>query len=110
LPSLDKLLEICGGKTNFLVLQFIVEGAMTSGWSLIAYFILLDFPANTKKFTERERELAVQRIVADSLANRTDGPTLGHLAALKLALGNWKTWAFTVGYMVSTINHRSYAD
>ena len=80
---------------------FIVEGAMTAGWSLCAHFILLDFPANTKKFTERERELAVQRIIADSLATRTDGPPLGHIKALKLALSSWKTWAFTIGYMVS---------
>lgn len=80
---------------------FIVEGAMTAGWSLIGAFILLDFPANTKRFSARERELAVQRIIHDSLAVRTDGPELGHLKALALALRNWRLWAFTIGYMVS---------
>jgi len=80
---------------------FIVEGAMTAGWSTFSAFILLDFPANTKKLNERERELAIQRIEADSLAVRTDGPELGHLKALALSLSNWRTWAFTVGYMVS---------
>jgi hypothetical protein len=80
---------------------FIVEGSMTAGWSAISAFILLDFPANTKKFSARERELAIQRIEADSLVVRTDGPELGHIKALVLALSNWRTWAFTMGYMVS---------
>ena len=79
---------------------FIVEGALTSAWAICAYFILLDFPANTTKFTARERELAVARIQHDSLAVRTDGPELGHVKALVLALRNWRLWAFTVGYMV----------
>jgi MFS family permease len=38
---------------------FIVEGALTAGWSIIASFILLDFPANSKRLTPRERELAI---------------------------------------------------
>jgi MFS family permease len=81
---------------------FIIEGTMTAGWSLIASFILLDFPATTAKFSARERELAMQRIIADGLSIRSeDNPSIGHLRALKLALSDWRTWAFTVGYMVS---------
>ncbi|RDW61314.1 hypothetical protein BP5796_11206 [Coleophoma crateriformis] len=79
---------------------FIIEGAMTAGWSIIAGFILLDFPATSSKLSERERELAIQRIISDGLSVRSeDTPPLSHLQALKLALSNWKTWAFTVGYM-----------
>ena len=81
---------------------FIVEGSMTAGWSVIASFILLDFPATTAKFSERERELAMQRILAEGLSVRSeDNSGIGHLKALKLALSNWRTWVFTVGYMVS---------
>ncbi len=81
---------------------FIIEGTMTAGWSIIASFILLDFPATTAKFSERERELAMKRIIADGLSVRSEGNAdMSHLRALKLALSNWKTWVFTVGYMVS---------
>jgi MFS family permease len=80
---------------------FIVEGAMTAGWSLIASFILLDFPANSKRLTDRERELAILRIQSESMSVRTeDTPELGHLKALGLALRNWRVWVLTVGYMV----------
>jgi len=81
---------------------FIIEGTMTAGWSIIASFLLLDFPANSKRLSERERELAIQRIMSEGLSVRSeDIPELSHLQALKLSLQNWRTWAFVVGYMVS---------
>lgn len=71
--------------------------------SILAGFILLDFPANTKKFSARERELAIQRLLHDNDAQDSeDQHTPSHLEALKLALGNWRTWIFVVGYMVSS--------
>ena len=80
---------------------FIIEGTMTAGWSIIASFILLDFPANSKRLSERERELAIQRILSEGLSVRSeDIPEISHIQALKLALSNWRTWAFTIGYMV----------
>jgi MFS family permease len=81
---------------------FIIEGTMTAGWSIIASFLLLDFPANSKRLSERERELAIQRIMSEGLSVRSeDTPELSHLQALKLSLQNWRTWAFVIGYMVS---------
>lgn len=79
---------------------FIVEGAATSAWSLVATFILLDFPANTKRLTDAERHLAILRLKSEALVHTEDQPALGHLAALKVALTNWRTWLFVVGYMV----------
>jgi hypothetical protein len=68
--------------------------------SAAAGFILLDFPANTKRLTERERELAITRLIADSARNQTeDRPHLGHLGALKEAVKNWRVWVLVVGYM-----------
>ncbi|KAH7158216.1 major facilitator superfamily domain-containing protein [Dactylonectria estremocensis] len=78
---------------------FIVEGAATSAWSLVATFILLDFPANTKRLTDAERHLAILRLKSEALVHTEDQPALGHLAALKVALTNWRTWLFVVGYM-----------
>ncbi|PSR83202.1 major facilitator superfamily domain-containing protein [Coniella lustricola] len=77
---------------------FIVEGAATAGWSIIASFILLDFPNNTKRLSGRERELAIKRLQYSRPAI-TDDDKMGHLKALKLAVTNWRTWVFVVGYM-----------
>ncbi|KAH8682134.1 nicotinamide mononucleotide permease [Xylariales sp. PMI_506] len=78
---------------------FIVEGAATAGWSIIASFILLDFPANTKRFSERERELAIKRLLADRPQHNTEDTQLGHVEALKKSVANWKLWPLIVGYM-----------
>ncbi|KAI1855671.1 hypothetical protein JX265_006075 [Neoarthrinium moseri] len=79
---------------------FIVEGAATAVWSIIASFLLMDFPANTKRLTEPERELAIKRLLARSARVETeDAPRLSHLQALKQALTNWRVWLFVVGYM-----------
>lgn len=71
----------------------IIEGAATVGWSLIAAFILPDFPANTKRLTARERELAISRLEADNQHTRTeDSPPLTSLQALSQSVSNWRTW------------------
>jgi len=83
---------------------FIIEGTLTAGWSICAAFLLLDFPANSRRLTPRERELAIQRIISDSITVRSeDSPTISHFQALKLAGQNWRTWGFTTGYMVSSV-------
>lgn len=79
---------------------FIVEGAATSGWSLISFFLLLDFPANSKRLSDRERELAIKRLQWSNSAHSTEEERLGHFQALKQSLLNWRTWLFVMGYMV----------
>ncbi|KAH0378930.1 MFS general substrate transporter, partial [Aureobasidium melanogenum] len=76
---------------------FIVEGAATAGWSIIASFILLDFPANTRRLSDREREIAVKRLLYGRPVVTED--RLGHIEALKESVTNWRTWIFVVGYM-----------
>ncbi|KAL4741100.1 major facilitator superfamily domain-containing protein [Aspergillus similis] len=78
---------------------FIVEGAATAGVSIIASFLLLDFPASTKKLNERERELAMARMAAEAMMVDGDAEALGHGQALRASLSNWRTWLFVVGYM-----------
>ncbi|KAI4592637.1 hypothetical protein KJ359_010539 [Pestalotiopsis sp. 9143b] len=79
---------------------FIVEGAATAGWSLIASLFLMDFPANTKRLSERERALAIRRLqAANARVETEDTPKLSHFQALKVALTNWRVWLFVVGYM-----------
>ncbi|KAK4635568.1 MFS transporter prlL [Fulvia fulva] len=80
---------------------FIIEGAATIGWALVAGFILPDFPANTKKFDTREKELAISRLEADEHYTRSeDGPHISSLEAMKQALFSWRVWIHIGGYMV----------
>ena len=44
---------------------FSVEGSATVGVAILAFFILLDFPATSKRLTLRERQLATIRILKD---------------------------------------------
>jgi hypothetical protein len=81
----------------------IVEGVATVGWAVVAGFILPDFPANVsnRKFSEREKALAISRLQDDNVSARTeDTPRLSSRQALVSALSNWRTWLLTAGYMV----------
>ncbi|KAH8649887.1 major facilitator superfamily domain-containing protein [Xylariales sp. PMI_506] len=82
---------------------FIVEGAACAGWSLVCYFILLDFPATSKRLSERERELAVKRLqyewINTATAKTTPEERMSQVQALKRSFTNWRTWLFVVGYM-----------
>lgn len=78
---------------------FIVEGAACAGWSVVSFFLLLDFPANSMRLSERERELAVKRLQYASQTQTTEEEKLGHGEAMKKSFTNWRTWLFVVGYM-----------
>ncbi|KAL5590049.1 hypothetical protein FOVSG1_011916 [Fusarium oxysporum f. sp. vasinfectum] len=79
---------------------FIVEGVATIGWAIIAAFLLLDFPANTRHLTDRERAIAIARLQEDSVTVRGQGEKVGKMQSLILALRDWRTWGFIFGYMV----------
>ncbi|KAK9458435.1 major facilitator superfamily domain-containing protein [Dipodascopsis uninucleata] len=79
---------------------FIVEGAGTAGVAIFAAFFLLDFPANEKKFTIRERDLATLRLIHDNASSGNDDEHLGHLKALRIAISDWRVILFTMAYMV----------
>ncbi|KAF5862569.1 hypothetical protein ETB97_011566 [Aspergillus alliaceus] len=51
---------------------FIVEGATTVGFALLAVFILPDFPATTKRLSERQRYTAVVQLQSDSVTVMTE--------------------------------------
>jgi MFS family permease len=83
---------------------FIVEGAATVGFAIIAVFILLDFPANSKGLTERERAIAVARLQENGVTVRTAEEKVGVMKSLSLALKDWRTWGFVLGYMASYLS------
>ncbi|TKX18846.1 MFS transporter-like protein 169 [Elsinoe australis] len=80
---------------------FIVEGVATIGWAFIAGFILLDFPANSKRLTPREREIAIHRLTEDGVTVRSEeSAKVSKGKSFLLALSDWRTWGFILGYMV----------
>ncbi|KAM5352997.1 hypothetical protein ACJ41O_005719 [Fusarium nematophilum] len=79
---------------------FIVEGVATVGWALVSMFLLLDFPANSKMLTERERAIAIARLLEDSVRTRGETDKIGKRQSFVLALRDWRTWGFVFGYMV----------
>ncbi|KAJ5768685.1 hypothetical protein N7533_001268 [Penicillium manginii] len=80
---------------------FIVEGAATIGFAIISLFILPDFPATSRRLSEREKHIAVARLASENVtAVTTDGEKMGDWEAVKIAVKDLRTWAFVVGYMV----------
>ncbi|RAQ53615.1 vitamin H transporter [Aspergillus flavus] len=80
---------------------FIIEGAATVGFAIISLFILPDFPATSRHFSEREKQVAVARLASENVTATTeDTEHLSPLEACKVACQNWRTWAFIIGYMV----------
>lgn len=80
---------------------FIIEGVATIVWAMCAYFILLDFPANTKRLTDRERMIAIHRLREGGVRTYEEGQErMGKLQSFKLALFDWRTISFILGYMV----------
>ncbi|KAJ5111603.1 major facilitator superfamily domain-containing protein [Penicillium argentinense] len=80
---------------------FIVEGAATVGFAIISLFILPDFPATSKRLSERERRIAVARLATENVTAVTENSErMGNWQAVKVSVCDWRTWAFVVGYMV----------
>lgn len=80
---------------------FIVEGAATVGFALISYFVLPDFPATSRRFSEREKQIALARLASENVTAATeDTEHLSNLGAIKVACKDWRTLAFVIGYMV----------
>jgi MFS family permease len=81
---------------------FIIEGAATIVWAIIASFLLLDFPANTKRLTDRERAIAIARLQGGGVQTHREGEErMGKGKSFKLAICDWRTIGFILGYMVS---------
>lgn len=83
---------------------FIVEGSCTIAWAFCASFILLDFPATSKRLTEREREIALARLQKANLNIESGNKAKsGKRQSIIEAFSDWRTWGFIVGYMVASI-------
>ncbi|XP_014557938.1 hypothetical protein COCVIDRAFT_25515 [Bipolaris victoriae FI3] len=80
---------------------FIIEGAATIVWAGIASCLLLDFPANTKRLTDRERLIATARLRGSGIQTYVSGDVrIGKLKSFRLAIMDWRTIGLVLGYMV----------
>lgn len=96
------------GKKNYRGWQwlFIVEGAATILVAILSYFILPDFPSTTARFSERERQIACARLIQSGVTANAEGDDrLGKGKSFVLAIKDWRTIGFVLGYMVNYSYH-----
>lgn len=68
---------------------------------MVSFFILPDFPSNTKRLSDKERDLAIGRLQADEGQPQTeDNVHIGSVQALWHSVKSWKVWIMVAGYMV----------
>lgn len=76
---------------------FIIEGAVTVGIAIAAFFILPDFPRTTTWLTEEERQLAIWRLEEDiGQEDWVDAKQQSFKEGLKLAFSDIKTYVLMV--------------
>lgn len=80
---------------------FIVEGIITVVCGFALYFVLPDFPLNSRFLTPAQRQLAHVRILADrSLTVHAVSKPLTSWQAFKAVVCDFKTWYFVIIYSV----------
>lgn len=86
---------------------FIIEGAVSILVGVVAFFILPDWPENTRWLTQEEREMAQYRVL---LSNGGKEEAVGGTwDGLKAAIADPFTWMFC-GMHFSLINAQSFKD
>lgn len=71
-----------------------VEGMMTTGVGILAYFLMTDRPATARWLNEHEKALALARIKVENVGATE---VLDHMDAKKLLKGMFNPTVFTVG-------------
>ncbi|KPI41948.1 putative transporter [Cyphellophora attinorum] len=88
---------------------FLIEGIMSICYAVPAAFILLDFPADSKRLTLAERQLAVVRMAHDRRMTDTTVKRLSPLQSVTAAVRDLRTYFFSILYMLgngsATINY-----
>ncbi|KAI8641695.1 major facilitator superfamily domain-containing protein [Parasitella parasitica] len=81
---------------------FIFEGTPTIALSIVSYFVLFDDIQKVKWLSTKQKELQLNRMIPHQSA------CAGHdsisLKTFKIVLFDWKTWAFSVVYLLNHIN------
>lgn len=76
---------------------FIIEGGITIGIAIVAYWILPNMPRTTPWLSEEERQLAAYRLQEDiGEEDWTSAESQSFLSGFKLAMLDAKTWVLTL--------------
>ncbi|OGM40376.1 hypothetical protein ABOM_010594 [Aspergillus bombycis] len=76
---------------------FIIEGSITVVIALAAFFVLPNFPHNTKGLSQQEKELAIWRLARDIGQEDWDcEEDLSLLKGFKDCMVDWKTWLLVI--------------
>ncbi|KAF1355981.1 MFS transporter-like protein [Lizonia empirigonia] len=86
---------------------FIIQGALSIGIAFLAFFLLPDHPLQTRWLSPAERQLAHQRIAADT-TQREEATSVW--TGLREALADWRTWVFCLMYNthISSVSFHSF--
>ncbi|OQV04998.1 hypothetical protein CLAIMM_09802 [Cladophialophora immunda] len=71
---------------------FIIEGLGTVTIGVVAYFLLPDYPTNTRWLSEQERKLATTRLMIREDLDKK----MPYKKAVLLSIKDWKMWLFMV--------------
>ncbi|GAA6004505.1 hypothetical protein JCM10207_000757 [Rhodosporidiobolus poonsookiae] len=80
---------------------FILEGAITGFVAILAYFVLPDYPATTKRLSLRERAIAVYRMEKDG-GSKDDDNDVGALQSLKMAVTDYRLYLLAIIIITKT--------
>lgn len=88
-----------GGKHGYAAWRwiFIIEGAITSTIAIIASFLIIDWPEQTKYLNAEEKELLRRRLATD--VDDSCRMDVLNKASLKLILSDYKIWLGALVYL-----------
>ncbi|KAL4874406.1 major facilitator superfamily domain-containing protein [Aspergillus karnatakaensis] len=75
---------------------FILEGVASVVASIVIFFLMPDYPSNSKRFlSEEESLLACNRLAVDGigLTQGTGAEQIPHWTAFKMTVSDWRVWA-----------------
>jgi len=78
-----------------------IEGVATCGVAIISYFLLPDYPTNTRWLSEDEKNLIIRRLQEQNLS-AAEEEDIGHWESLKSAYRDWRTYVFILMYTLAT--------
>ena len=78
---------------------FIIYGAATIGLGLVAFFVLIDVPEQSKFLTEEQKAFVIERVNRDRGDAVADKITL---ASLSTPLKDWKIWSYAFLFLTAT--------
>ncbi|KIW29483.1 uncharacterized protein PV07_05297 [Cladophialophora immunda] len=80
---------------------FVVGGVSTVFIACVAFYVLPDFPSNTRYLSEKELAVAQLRLIADGV--QADESENGRWRGLAMAVSSWQVWVFAGMFLLLAI-------